>query len=180
MTGDFIGWGKIPRLFREVVITEKLDGTNGCLVIDDDGGFAVQSRNRHITPESDNHGFAQWAYDNQHNLIADLGVGYHFGEWWGLGIQRNYGLDHKRFSLFNPRHWGREFTVPQLDAVPILVEGMFSEWLVDHELRRLRIQGSVAAPGFANPEGIVIHHKQGNLRFKVTLEGDAVPKGGTR
>ena len=32
--------------------------------------------------------------------------GRHFGEWWGSGIQRGYGLDEKTFSLFNAYRWG--------------------------------------------------------------------------
>lgn len=37
--------------------------------------------------------------------------------------------------------------------------------------------GSVAAPGFMKPEGIVIFHVQGNFGLKKTLEKDEVPKG---
>ena len=36
----------------------------------------------------------------------------------------------------------------------------------------LKIGGSVASPGFMNPEGVVIYHVKGNLMFKATLEGD--------
>ena len=31
---EFKTFGKIPRLFRECVITEKIDGTNACVVIE--------------------------------------------------------------------------------------------------------------------------------------------------
>ena len=36
--------------------------------------------------------------------------------------------------------------------------------------------GSSAAPGFKQPEGIIIYHTAGNLLFKVTLVGDEKPK----
>ena len=112
----FKAWPKIPRLENEVYhITEKIDGTNGAIIIQDcaveDGkilarvsGFYIwaQSRTRLITPENDNFGFAAWVKANAEQLINDLGEGYHYGEWWGQGINRGYGLDHKRFSLFNP------------------------------------------------------------------------------
>lgn len=37
--------------------------------------------------------------------LLKLGKGYHYGEWWGKGIQRGYGLEEKRFSLFNVSRW---------------------------------------------------------------------------
>lgn len=38
------------------------------------------------------------------------------------------------------------------------------------------MNGSVAAPGFANPEGVVIYHTAGNVLFKKTLIKDEIPK----
>jgi len=37
--------------------------------------------------------------------------------------------------------------------------------------------GSIAAPGFMQPEGIVIYHTSGNVLFKKTFENDEVGKG---
>jgi len=37
--------------------------------------------------------------------------------------------------------------------------------------------GSLAAPGFMNPEGIVSYHIAGNTGFKKTIEKDSEPKG---
>ena len=37
--------------------------------------------------------------------------------------------------------------------------------------------GSVAAPGFMNPEGIVMFHIAANVCFKKTIEKDEQPKG---
>ncbi len=37
--------------------------------------------------------------------------------------------------------------------------------------------GSKAAPGFDNPEGVVVFHTANSSLFKVTLEGDEKPKG---
>ena len=96
---DFREVPKMARLSREIIITEKLDGTNASIYIGEDGTFLVGSRTRWITPEDDNHGFAKWAYSERERLLT-LGAGHHFGEWWGCGIQRNYGLTDKRFSLF--------------------------------------------------------------------------------
>lgn len=97
---EFQAFNKIPRLCREIVITEKIDGTNGIIAIGENGEFQVGSRNRWLTDEmgnivADNAGFAQWAVRNREDLMG-LGIGYHYGEWWGHGIQRGYNLKEKR------------------------------------------------------------------------------------
>jgi hypothetical protein len=175
---DFVGFQKIARLSREMVITEKIDGTNGCIYIGEDGEFLVGSRTRWITPECDNHGFARWAYDHKDELVLGLGIGRHYGEWWGSGIQRGYDLPkgEKRFSLFNVHRWGE--TRPDCcHVVPVLFEGVFSTTIINCSLNDLAITGSVAAPGFMKPEGVVIYHKAANMMFKKTIEKDEEPKG---
>jgi hypothetical protein len=103
---DFTGFPKIARFNREVIVTEKIDGTNAQIHIDDTGAvLTAGSRNKWITPTDDNAGFARWASENTAELLR-LGPGSHFGEWWGAGIQRRYGLTEKRFSLFNVSRWG--------------------------------------------------------------------------
>lgn len=179
----FEGWPKIARLNRDIVITEKIDGTNGALLIEEDGCIAVQSRKRFITPESDNHGFAKWAYANAGQLWKVLGPGRHFGEWWGSGINRGYGFQNgqKYFSLFNTTRWDDEYDMEtwpaELSIVPILYQGPYSQRKIDACLRMLRIYGSMAHHEFERPEGIVVYHTAANTMFKVTLENDEVPKG---
>ena len=156
-----------------------------------DGGYAVyaQSRKNIITPSRDNHGFARWVWDNAEALVTTLGEGVHFGEWWGSGIQRGYDLPkgEKRFSLFNTKRWNDPAiisgmtNVPGLTTVPVIYEGPFlpnsvmPPWI--KALAELRELGSWASPGFTRPEGIVLYHHAANMMFKVTLEGDEVPKG---
>jgi len=198
MTTEFVEFPKIPRLSRDMIITEKIDGTNGCVCVGEDGEFLVGSRTRWITPENDNHGFAAWAYAHKDELIAGLGKGRHFGEWWGSGIQRGYGLPkgEKRFSLFNVTRWCLHGTEPQdlatqdpritkkqdvlpacVGLVPVLFRGPFNTPNVLIVMDMLSYGGSLAAPGFMNPEGIVIFHvAQGNL-FKKTFKNDE-GKGG--
>lgn len=171
---EFRSFNKISRLSREIVITEKIDGTNAQIYIGEDGEFLVGSRRRWITPEDDNYGFARWAYSNKEQLM-ELGVGSHFGEWWGQGIQRNYGLKEKRFSLFNTHRWGVERPAC-CHVVPILYRGTFDTNDIEKVLSFLKTFGSYASEGFMNPEGIVIFHIAGNLLFKKTLKGDDVPK----
>jgi len=174
---EFAEFRKIPRLTREIVITEKIDGTNGVVYIGEDGEFLTGSRSRWITPEMDNHGFAKWAQDNKSELLL-LGPGTHYGEWWGSGIQRSYGLKEKRFSLFNVSRWTDDAVRPKCcHVVPVLETCMFSTGNIDAVIDRLTDFGSVASPGFMKPEGVIIFHKAANLLFKKTIEKDAEWKG---
>lgn len=121
MSIEFQEWPKISRLNRDIIVTEKIDGTNAAVVIeeypfgfladykgphsvvlgppqDDYDGLpareylvGAQSRKRVITKDADNHGFAAWVWENAPDLVKVLGPGRHFGEWWGSGIQRGYG-----------------------------------------------------------------------------------------
>jgi len=178
---EFISFPKIVRLRRECIITEKLDGTNAQVCIGEDGSIKAGSRNRWITPDDDNHGFARWVEENKTELMK-LGPGRHFGEWWGQGIQRGYGLTEKRFSLFNVMRWGDPEVRPQCcHVVPVLDEVLFTDTVaIEVAFQSLDRYGSQAAPGFMRPEGIVVFHKQGGLLFKRTFEKDIEGKGEAR
>lgn len=175
---DFVPMEKIGRLSRGCTVTEKIDGTNASIYIGEAGEFLVGSRTRWITPESDNFGFARWAYEHKEELLT-LGPGHHFGEWWGLGIQRAYGQKEKRFSLFNTLRWqdGRAARPACCGVVPIVYEGLFDGAKIEAALESLRTGGSLAAPGFMDPEGVVIFHHATKQLFKKTIKGDDKPKG---
>lgn len=200
---EFQPWPKIARLNRDITVTEKIDGTNAAVLIErlphgvsfdpgadpiefvafGDATYAVaaQSRKRLIYPDSDNFGFAAWILENAIGLATTLGEGRHFGEWWGSGIQRGYGLEkgEKRFSLFNTARYGELdlSAVRGLSVVPVLYEGPFSEHEIVRSLTDLDIEGSRAAPGFMDPEGVVVFHQAAQQMFKVTIKGDEAPKG---
>ncbi len=175
---DFIPFPKIPRLNRECVITEKIDGTNARICITDDVTIYAGSRNRWISPLDDNYGFAAWVFERKDDLIADLGAGNHFGEWWGAGIQRSYGLKEKRFSLFNTSRWGGDNPTPRhCHVVPVLYRGPFLTSAASECIERLKVMGSAAAPGHMTPEGIIVYHTAGNVFFKATIHKDEEPKG---
>ncbi len=203
---EFEAFPKIPRLRREIVVTEKIDGTNAAVLVEEvpgpwsvdpdtaldcirrpDGATVAiyaQSRNRFITPTSDNYGFATWVLEHSEEL-AELGPGRHFGEWYGRGINRGYDLPDRRFALFNTGRWdninaeperfGRRRPPECCDVVPKILEDTFSDIAIDHALRVLREHGSGVA-GFMRPEGIVIFHSASRQSFKVLLEGDDWPK----
>lgn len=183
-TPNFVGFPKMARLFRDCVITEKIDGTNAQVYITPDGDIYAGSRNRWITPEDDNFGFARWVEENKQNLM-NLGPGRHFGEWFGQGIQRGYGLKERRFALFNTLRWIPHDCEPVGDlvptpsccgVVPILYGGPFSERAVHNTLQRLTERGSWAVPGFPNPEGIVIYMPAARVAFKYTADGDGLTR----
>jgi hypothetical protein len=174
---DFTEFPKMARFAREIIITEKIDGTNAQICVSDDGTeLWAGSRSRWIMPSDDNFGFAAWVHANRDELLT-LGPGRHFGEWWGSGIQRGYGLQkgEKRFSLFNVTRWG-ESRPACCHVVPVLYRGEFSTDAVEITLDSLRDFGSEAAPGFMKPEGVVIFHTAGNVGFKRTIEKDDQPK----
>jgi hypothetical protein len=174
---DYPEFQKIPRLSRECFVTEKIDGTNGLVSVDDTGTIIrAGSRSKWITPADDNMGFAKWVEANREELLK-LGPGNHYGEWWGAGIQRKYGQTCKRFSLFNVGRWTLENKPTCCDVVPIIRQGVFTTDLVEEALEELRINGSLAAPGFMQPEGVVIYHVALNGYFKKTLLKDEEWKG---
>jgi len=133
------------------------------------------SRTRWITPEDDNFGFAKWAHANREELLQ-LGPGSHFGEWWGQGIQRGYGLKERRFSLFNTSRWS-EARPSCCGVVPILYQGPFYTSALSMAIELLEQNGSQASPGFPKPEGITIYHTAGGHYYKKTLEKDEKHKG---
>lgn len=208
MSELFVEFPKMARLSRECIVTEKIDGTNAQVFIiprdkwapdfvplawSGDVALYAGSRSRWITRDDDNFGFARWVADHADEL-ATLGPGRHFGEWWGSGIQRGYGLPkgEKRWSLFNAQRWHgagetpREFAkgdprlLPSVSTiapacchvVPVLWRGTFETSFVEGALTVLGATGSAAAPGFMSPEGIVVFHVAGQVGFKKTLGHD--------
>lgn len=193
----FVGFPKIPRWSGELIITEKIDGTNAQIYIQDiedmdldkwvcfhpdcpgivvpnpaNHGAAVRlimagSRNRWLNyreQKQDNFGFAAWVFENRHEL-AKLGPGQHFGEWWGRGIGRNYDRIDRKFSLFNPDRYAERPEV--CHVVPRIPYGT-----PESAMGFLQRNGSQAAPGFMNPEGIIIYHTRSRTTYKMTFEHD--------
>ena len=153
---------KFDKIYRyqeqKVVVTEKIDGTNGLVFVDlETDTVNAGSRNRWITPEDDNYGFAQWVEENREDLKS-LGDGYHYGEWWGQGIQRLYNMDRKVFSLFNALRWSDER--PECcNVVPLIFCGTMSEYDLAFE-KELKSSCSHATREYSviydNPEGYIL------------------------
>lgn len=212
---EFMEFPKMARLTREVIVTEKIDGTNAqvhvanlagtvstaesrawldtyALSVRGDRVMLAGSRTKYLSvgrdgvKGGDNFGFAAWVKEHADELWA-LGEGRHFGEWWGSGIQRGYGLQNgeKRLSLFNVSRWGEDRDREKYpdgppsccSVVPVLYRGLMHPKVDDGPLARLQHEGSLAAPGFMKPEGIVVYHVAAGVAFKKTLEKDDQPKG---
>jgi hypothetical protein len=207
---EFSKFPKIPRFNREWIITEKIDGTNAAVVIEkydidtpadaltvalanNSGETYVvhaQSRNRLITPQDDNFGFAAWVRDNAHDLVEFLGEGTHFGEWAGPGIQKNpHELTRRHFFLFDVRRWLNEVTpvwskvdlavVPYFGSIDNLTE---LERDVEDALFALEQVGSYASlvaearEVRGKAEGVIVYSTAAQQPFKITLENDEKPK----
>lgn len=192
---------KFPSLTRFShgwTVTEKLDGSNGQLLIVSDlnpdalplaseeaqahllikyDGYHVfaGSRNRMLSLSADNYGFARFVMDHAPDLIAKLGEGRHFGEWVGKGVnKRGYNLDQKRFVLFNTHRWTGAELPERVDVVPVLAEGYIDNpgGAATGAMALLKQNGSVYAPGFMDPEGVVMRHGPSGTLFKKTFDYD--------
>jgi hypothetical protein len=80
----------------------KLHGTNAAVRITDDGTVVAQSRNRDITVEDDNCGFAAWVSEREDtfkNYPSGMTI---FGEWAGKGIQKVDAVTQvdRKFHIF--------------------------------------------------------------------------------
>jgi len=177
---EFKEWPKIPRggNAEAVTITEKIDGSNACVVIEHGIVIGAQSRNRMLTDFTlfgglihngdDNFGFAEWVIKNKAEL-AKLGDGYHYGEWAGPGIQQNpHNLTEKTFFLFNTFRWNAENpNLPEIcKVVPVLYNGPYYDGLINETMANLR--GSAANAGYA-PEGVVTWFHRGKRYEKTTF-----------
>lgn len=191
---QFEKFGSLTRFSQGWTITEKLDGTNGqiafapielyegptdensCVIL---GELVMRagSRNRWLTLDKDNAGFCWWAFNNAEEL-SKMGVGRHYGEWYGSGIQRGYGLSggDKRFALFNALRWTDNPDTPE--CCEVVHAFMLNEYVDNPHgaamgaMSLLKQEGSQHVRGFDNPEGIVMFHRKSGVAFKKTFDYD--------
>jgi len=166
---EFKAFDKIPRENPlNVTITEKINGTNSCIIIQDGVIMGVQSRKRFITSDDDNYGFATWVDLNKEELL-NLGDGYHYGEWAGLGIQKNpHALETKQLFLFNTFRWNvNNSNLPKCcQVVPVLFNGELTPQTIPDLLSTLQAD---ALPN-QTPEGVVVYHHAFRKYTKHTIK----------
>lgn len=199
---EFIPYPSIKRGldFGWMVITEKVDGTNAMFIIENkqivligshkepkkmvnDPRWVKQFENapdkeRLLAeePRKTHYGFAGWIEDHKEELCAKLNDGTYYGEWYGPGINKNrdYNLTEKRFAFFQAHKWTdpRRPRVSGSDVVPILYIGSISTEACERAMEKLAKEGSQIAPGFMNPEGVVIEIPGLHLMRKYTFAGN--------
>lgn len=172
----FKEWPKIPRFNSELVsITEKMNGTNSCIIISNGEIVGIQSRKRFIFPEGtsgkdigcDNFGFALWVSEHEEELKT-LGDGHHYGEWCGPGIQKNpHNLEQKEFYLFNYSRWSTDRPA----CCNVVKQLYFGQSLNKEELDKL-----VMLPLWEEakdkyiPEGVIVYSLLTKCSYKHTFE----------
>lgn len=179
---EFKAYPKTQRLSNEIItISEKIDGSNGVLYVDHTSRTVMAgSRSRWLeddgTKSWDNHGFGAWVKENEEKLL-NLPEGYHYGEWYGKGINRNYGLKDRRFMLFNLDRYIRFFDETDLpkELEPETVVALLTG---DEDLHdqleciqtSLKENGSLHVPGFKSTEGIILRFRLSAKVYKVVWD----------
>lgn len=169
---EFKAFEKIEKYDKvHMVITQKIHGSNAQIVIKEDGEVLCGSRNRWITPEDDNFGFAKFVNDNKADIVEKLGKGTFFGEWAGPGINSGEGLSERTFVLFDYFKFPPDRPLPKgFTVVPILYKGRVDATAVDRIMEQLKTGGSLLVPGFMRVEGIVV--TLGNVKYKKVFEAE--------
>ena len=184
---EFKSFNKIEHLDKlQMRVTQKIHGTNAQVVIyqyestndiwhEPRIGIKIGSRNRWITPNDDNYGFATFVEENKETLINLLGLGQHFGEWAGPGINSGEGLRERCWILFDPWRYKTipEDYPPRVKPVPILHEGEISPTTITNIMDDLIMNGSKLVPGYMKPEGIVVSIN--GQRYKKVFESEESP-----
>jgi len=159
----------------QLAITQKIHGSNAQIYIYSVEGGGVDlvcgSRTRWIAPGDDNYGFAEMVHAHKQEFIDKLGLGRHYGEWAGPGINSGEGLKQKVFVLFDFWKYPPERPLPpNTTIVPVLYVGEFNLGKVDEVMNDLKTNGSKLVPGFMRPEGVVVRIK--GDRYKVVFQAE--------
>jgi len=115
----------LPKLSFEGTV--KLHGTNAAVSRNPDGSIHFQSRERIITPMSDNAGFALWASTIDWTEFLKPFAEYKhvvvFGEWCGGNIQASVALNKlpKMFVIFKVLVDGEWLRVPTLHSMVLRI-----------------------------------------------------------
>jgi len=185
MVPEFKAYPKTPRLEQETyIISEKIDGTNGILHITKcpDTGLSTiipGSRSKWLLNDGsrswDNHGFGQWVADNKEEL-SKLPEGIHYGEWYGKGINRNYGLSDRRFMLFNFHRYANLDVLPSVVELETVLEEGISPTRLAEAVRKHKMDlltaGSLHVPGFIRTEGLIIRSRLSAKVYKEVWSKD--------
>lgn len=171
---EFRPWRSIERYQGiHVQIAEKLHGTSAQVHVQKqlDGTLkALAGKRTSYVGTTGHFGFGEFVANNGQALCDSLGEGRHYGEWVGPGVNGQYGLTEKVFVLFNHRyHLPKKLAgkLPnRVDVVPVLYDGPYTPTIIGETMDNLKASGSVFAPGFMKPEGVVLFFPQFNTMQK--------------
>jgi hypothetical protein len=171
---EFRAFPKIEKVGRlSMTITQKIHGSNAQAFVfqttEGDLDLMTGSRNRWITPDDDNFGFAKYVQENR-DAFLKLGPGQHFGEWAGPGINSGEGLTEKTFVLFDFARYVDVELPPRTVLVPVLYDGPLDHAMIDRAMDKLKTEGSILAPGFMRPEGVVV--RVAGVRYKKVFDAE--------
>ncbi len=177
---EFKAYQKTLRLESiDVILSEKIDGTNAVINIDTDGNVLAGSRTRWLVDDGsnkwDNYGFGKWVAKNGAEL-GKLPPGTHYGEWYGKGINRNYGMTDRKLMLFNaPRYIGLQQSglLPSCVELETVIHTCGPLDLYDHIeffKQEAEDRGSWHVPGFMKVEGLIVRIPKVDKVFKVVWD----------
>jgi len=145
--------------------TVKIHGTNAGVVRTQNGVIHTQSRERIITPESDNMGFAAFVKVNEkyfHKLFDAIQEARPenktniqiYGEWFGKGIQKGVGVSEvdKHFTIFKARISEDAASTDWLSTVEMLFAFLKSGFPMENVSFISSYPSFVVEVDFNNPE----------------------------
>lgn len=162
---EFIKFNSIKRRCNEkVTITEKINGTNSCIIVKDGLIVGTQSRNLILTLKDDNAGFCRFVTENKETLEKFLDDGYHYGEWAGEKIQGNtQDIQGKKLFLFDYFRYDRSLFPEQVTCVDVLYKGDLNNDTIYNVMEDLRSKKPKA-------EGVIIFSDTWKYKSKETFE----------
>ena len=176
---EFKHWASIEKLDQMITVTEKVHGSNAQILVGDDLTVRAASRERWLDRVNDNFGFCRHVTEHAEEIGALLGPGRHYGEWYGAGIGSSYNLKEKRLALFDQRFTGKPLP-SWCDVVPVLYSDFYSHDAITQALAKLKEGGSVIAPGFMRPEGVVVRWNRSGIYMKKVFEAEDSAWAGKR
>lgn len=108
----------------------KIHGTNAAVGKTEDGQVWFQSRNRVITPDDDNQGFAKWAVRKDWDFLNPGTIIY--GEWAGEGIQAKVAISNAPRTFFIFSTYDHKYD----EWVPLDFHGDYRQW--DKDIIQMR------------------------------------------
>lgn len=149
---------------EHITITEKIDGANASIAVDEDGKLIAFSRRNELTPESNLQGFYEYVQSLDPTMISCvLGTRYiFFGEWLVKHTIKYPQEKMKQFYVFDVWDTEIEQYIPWeqtkqmaefcgLKMVPIFYDGPFTSW--EHVYSFV---GKTEMGGEPTGEGVVI------------------------